>query len=475
MKTKNIICTLLFALLLFKSTEARAIENTDTILNKINIPLLVISTDDGLDPEGYKVDHPEGCVGSALTGNEYKTGRLVMMLMDSVIYDSGDYLAGASGVRLRQRGNSSALWNKKSYKVKLSKKYDLFQRDDSKYKNKDWVLLNNPLLDLNSHFGFSVCKLLGQEWTPEVQYVNVLLNGDYKGLYVLSESVEQGKGRYDVSDSGFIIEDDAYWWNEDVYFKGELLPYYVGYTFKYPDADDVSEEYIAKIRNYIIEVERRLESNDDIGEYIDIESFARGLLGYDILGSEDAVGSNRYICKYDFIEDDVTSTKLKLGPLWDFDNLFARKGKWSQQHSGNYRFYFKYLLNYEEFIDEYVRLWNSVKETLYNDLMELYNDFQLEYGEALDISREMDARRWGKTSYKRVADDVDIIDKWLQERIVWIDEQLKIETSIEMVENEEPASGIYTLDGRKVDTEGFSTATLSPGIYIANGRKIIVR
>ena len=113
--------------LLLNANNAFAQEFIDTDLKKINIPLLVISTDDGLDPQGYRINHPEGCVGIGLTGNDYKTGRMVMTLLDSVIYDSGEYLAGSSGIRIRLRGNTSAIaWEKKPYKLKLSKKFDFF-------------------------------------------------------------------------------------------------------------------------------------------------------------------------------------------------------------------------------------------------------------------------------------------------------------------------------------------------------------
>lgn len=463
-----------FFALLLNTDYAFAQEFIEADLKKINIPLLVISTDDGLEPQGYRIDHPEGCVGIGLTGNEYKTGRMVMTLMDSVIYDSGEYLASSSGIRVRLRGNTSAIaWEKKPYKLKLSKKFDFFQRGDKKYNSKDWVLLCCPKIELNTVFGFKVNEMLGLEWTPKIQYVNVILNGDYKGLYILCESIEQGEGRCNVSKNGFIVEDDAYWWNEEVYFKGGVLPYSMGYTFKHPDTDDIDTEYLLRITDYFLEVERRLESSEDVSEYIDFNSFAAWLLGHDILGTEDAAGSNRYIYKYDFIQDDITHSQLKMGPIWDFDDIFRREGKWSQQHSGNYRYYFRYLLGYPEFIDEFVRLWNSVKDTFYDDMMDYLYSFEQDYGETLDICRGLDSKRWGRVRYNLVADDVRIIDEWMSARLEWIDEQLMKETSVNAVKEEQSNSCIYTLDGRKVLSD--AKEMIPSGIYIKDGRKYIVR
>lgn len=467
---------ILVPLLFITSNYTFAQEFTETELKKINIPLLVISTDDGVDPQGYRIDHPEGCVGIGLTGNEYKTGRMVMTHLDSVIYDSGEYAAGASGIRIRLRGNTSSLWSKKPYKLKLSKKFDFFQRGDKKFRSKDWVLLSCPKVELNTVFGFKVNEMLGLEWTPAFEYVNIILNDDYKGLYILCESVEQSEGRCNVASNGFIVEDDAYWWNEDLYFKGDLLPYSMGYTFKYPDTEDIGTEYLLRITDYFLEVERRLKNSEDISEYIDLKSFASWLLGHDILGTEDAAGSNRYISKHDFIQDNVTNSKLKMGPLWDFDNIFTRDTLWSQQHGGNYRYYYKYLLGYPEFVDEFLKVWNGVKNTFYDDMMDYLHTFEQDYGEALDICRELDSKRWVRSSYNLVADDIKIIDEWMSDRLEWIDEQLRKETNIKVVEEEYKVPCIYTLDGRLVSFGTESTPVKLPkGIYIRNGKKFIVK
>ena len=463
-------------LLLITSNYTLAQEPSETFLKGIDIPLIVISTDDGIDPQGYSVSPPENCIGTALAGNDYKTGRMIMTHLDSVIYDSGEYAAGASGIRIRLRGNTSTLWDKKPYKLKLSKKFDLFRRNDKKYRSKDWVLLNCPLLDLNTFLGFKVNELLGVEWTPKAEFVNIVLNGDYKGLYILCESIEQGEGRFNVSTNGFIVEDDAYWWNEDVYFKGNLLPYSMGYTFKYPDTEDISPQYLSRINDYFLEIERRLKLSEDISEYIDLNSFASWLLGHDILGTEDAAGSNRYISKHDFIQDNVTNSKLKMGPLWDFDNIFTRDTLWSQQHGGNYRYYHEYLLDYPEFMDEFVKVWVSVKEFLYNDIMEYFIELEESKGEALDLCRELDSQRWKRHGYNLVADDVRKIDEWMSARLEWIDEQLRKETHVEVVEEEYKVPCIYTLDGRLVSFGTESTPVKLPrGIYIRNGKKITVK
>lgn len=117
-------------------------------------------------------------------------------------------------MKIRLRGNSSSTGVKKPYKIKLNKKTDLLFRGISKYKDNDWVLQRVSHRYLAKAFtGLKIGELVGLGWEPKWEYVNVVLNGKYKGDYLLLESVEREKGRVDIDKTGYLIEDDAYWWN----------------------------------------------------------------------------------------------------------------------------------------------------------------------------------------------------------------------------------------------------------------------
>ena len=78
--------------------------------------------------------------------------------------------------------------------------------------------------------------------------------------------------------------------------------------------------------------EKVLFSGGDVGEYIDLRSFARWLLVQDITYNDDVAGSNMYLYKDDYDESVPMSTKLKMGPLWDFDAMFrgtSYKDQWA--------------------------------------------------------------------------------------------------------------------------------------------------
>ena len=80
----------------------------------------------------------------------------------------------------------------------------------------------------------------------------LIINDDYKGVYILSETIKQSKGRINVNkETGYIIERDTYWWNESIYFEtwgGQ-------FTFKYPESDEVTEAQVDYIKNVILSAE----------------------------------------------------------------------------------------------------------------------------------------------------------------------------------------------------------------------------
>ena len=99
--------------------------------------------------------------------------------------------------RIRGRGNSTWLWyEKKPYRIKLDEKAEIL----GLAAEKDWVLLANyrdPTHLMNT-FVFEMGAGLGIPYPNHSRYVEVTINGDYKGLYQLTEQVEQGKNRVNI-------------------------------------------------------------------------------------------------------------------------------------------------------------------------------------------------------------------------------------------------------------------------------------
>ena len=368
-----------------------------------DIPLLSIETVDGETPTCVVVKAPEGCIGTSITDNDYVPGRMVMTLGGDTLYDSGEYVKGESGMRIKRRGNSTgaAENHQYPYKLKLSKKADLLMRDGKDFRHKEWVLLSiyvwNPNFtysqsNLLNATGLIVSKVVGKEWTQQWQFVNVLLNGMYQGVYTLVEPVSKGKQRVDVDSTGFVIEHDTFWWNEgDYYFKTRRQPYQYGYTYKYPDEEDVTDSIQGAIQSYMNDFEDALYDGD-VTEYIDMNSFAKWILAHDILCSNDMAGCNRFLYKRDLIPGDSLSTRLCMGPLWDFDSSFRGKiNEWSNLHTMA-DFYFPELFKQEDFVKAYVSQWMKIRPTLLDEIQRGMDEVNERYATSFDESMKMHVR-----------------------------------------------------------------------------------
>ena len=222
------------------------------------LTLVNITTDGGVEPTCEYVSHPEGCNGAGIKNATKVPGNLIIMKGEEILYSSGPYKKDESGMTVKIRGNTSAYPTKKPYKIKLEKKKDLLHRgDESRYKDKEWLLLKYD--DLKSMAGFFVNQYLGIQWTPAYEFVNVVINGNYRGLYMLTEAVKRNDScRLNVAKDGYVIEYDAYWWNEEVSFTGGWN-YSMQYTFKYPESDEVTKEQKDYIRSYIVKVEKKIK------------------------------------------------------------------------------------------------------------------------------------------------------------------------------------------------------------------------
>lgn len=472
MTNKIIICTLL-SLLSF--TNMNADDNIMETLNRQDIPLLNIVTKDGVMPTCTVVLPPEGCFGRSINA-EYVEGHLTMTLKGNTLYDSGDYVKGVSGMRIKIRGNTTgAALAQHPYKIKLSKKEDLLMRGDKKYNDKNWVLLSmstwntameqeeSNILNLVGHV---VSRTVGMDWTPEVKFVNVIMNGVYQGMYYMSESVEKSKGRVNVDATGYLVENDAYWWKEgESYFKTDNQPYYFGWTWKYPDADDVDEPMKQNIQQYINNFENALYHDGDISEYIDLESFAEWVLAHDILGSSDYAGSNMFFSKKDFNIENPTSTKLRMCVLWDFDSSFCCPEKeFSNQH--NTLFYFQKLFKRDDFKRIYINLYKSLKPSLYNDIMKGLENIWITYSGIFDNNIAIHKQYFKNEGKNTFQGQINQCRERLEKRLNLLDNkvaQMETETGIkDNVFHNTNKRQVFDIYGRIQN----NNCPLSKGIYL---------
>lgn len=217
----------------------------------------------------------------------------------------------------RAKGRGNATWDfypKKPFKIKFDEKQSLLGFPE----NKDWVLLAE-YCDKSIMRTAYMCELadfVGLPYPIRYRHVQLYLNGEYNGMYVLTDQVEKKKGRVNIEDDGFLFENDNYFWAEPLFFLTDKKQYW--YTFKYPDPEDgeivYGDESFNFITGFMNDFEQALYGENftdpEIGyrKYIDPEVFAKWCLVQELTAN---LEPNMY---YVLPSRD---SKLQIAPVWD--------------------------------------------------------------------------------------------------------------------------------------------------------------
>lgn len=431
------------------------------------LPIVFINTVNAEEPTCDYVEPPEGGVSLSIANATKVPGTLTIKQGDKILYESGTYIKGESGMTVKIRGNTSAYLPKKPYKIKLQKKADLLTRGDNhKYQDKDWLLLKSGDVDLNTTIGFKVNELVGIQWTPAYKYVELVMNGDYRGIYMLCESVKRNPDcRIDIGKDGFIAEYDAYWWNENIYLDSSIMSLFK-YTFKYPDEENMTEDMLGAIKSSINSMENSIMDRD-YDNYWDVNSLVSWVIAQDILGNSDGWGSNIYFTKYCLSNE----TKYKMGTLWDFDMVMNTTDRFSSSHT---KWIFEFLSSDENFMKLYREKWISIGGNICLSVINWLKEFKdSNIAIALDTARRKDAVRWDG-EYNQLSDDVDKAMEWFRNRLQWMNMTIgeadvsSIDLSV-VHKGERDDTAVYNLQGQKVSQRHRGI------IYIVNGKKYIQR
>lgn len=400
-----------------------------TVANS-GLPLITINTNNEEMPTYEIPTVPDWYWGKSIVNATKIPARMIMTKDGSTLFDSGEYEQKVSGITIKIRGNASAYEDKKPYKIKLQQKTDLLAHtrsstDTADHSDKNWILLKDGN-SLKTKIGLKVSSLMGFSWTPAYDYVDLVINGKYYGIYMLIESIERSDARIDVKKKGFIIERDVYWYTEDLYFDTpQEKDYYqpvIKYTFKHPDPDDAiayGDENYNYIKNYVNEA---FDSLDDgsYESYLDLNTFASWVLVHDILGTHDGAGSNMYMSKYD-----QGTSKLKMETPWDFDSIMRIKTDFAAIHNAPFFYYPKlFESDNKAFLNEYKDKWNSQKDTLFVSLQNDLASFEASEAEGVDISRKLDSIVYGY-EYRTVSDNVQKANSFFNKKKTFLDREIQ--------------------------------------------------
>lgn len=332
----------------------------------------------------------------------------------------GTYDDFEATTRIKGRGNSTWQYPKKPYRLKLDGKASVLGLK----KAKDWVLLANYLdgvLMLNS-VAMKTGALLELGYVNTMIPVDVTINGEYMGNYMLTEQVEVDESRLDIKNGGVLLELDSYF-DED--YKYKSAKYDLPVMVKYPELENQQE--LAPIRAEFNVLEERIADpafpENDYRDYFDVEAMVNYLMVFDLCGNFE-INHPKSVFMHK-----PQNGKYTMGPLWDFDWAFGYKLEggphftpvdsplFLDDYIGG-RFFGR-LMSDPENRALYKKKWNAFKTGKLPLLLQHID----QYADLTEASKEKDYEKW-KTGSGDFKGDVLKLKEWLQNRANAIDNNI---------------------------------------------------
>lgn len=321
---------------------------------------------------------------------------------------------------VKGRGNSTWGYSKKPYRLKLDKKSEICGLG----KAKNYILLANhidPTLMLNS-VAFKIGQLLEMPFTNHAIPVDVVLNGKYKGSYLLTEQIEIKESRVDIDENNSVMWELDSYFDEDPKFRSEAfnLPVMV----KDPDLTTEQFEYWKNDFNRFVMqfAQEPLEGNSYV-DMIDIELVAKYLITFNLVHNME-INHPKSI----FIHKEGKG-KYVMGPIWDFDWAYDYEGK--EVHFGSYETplfstemngvgtaFFQRFLQDSRVRSIYKEVWQDFKVNKLNELLQ-YID---EYAKTIKPSVTRNSELWENT--RSFDAKVGELKNWLENRVGYIDREV---------------------------------------------------
>lgn len=371
------------------------------ILPSAGLPTLYLDTQSG----SMDVIHAEK--GSAERG----TARL---------YDeTGTLTFRDSFSSLRGRGNST--WDvpeKKPYNLDLSEEADLLGMGVAK----NWILLADALdaSSLRNKIAYEFASDIGMEYAPRSRWTEVYLNGEYAGLYLLCQRIENEPGRLELGRDGVVLRMDR-----DTRIEPEADPYFVTDAGLYLQILDGRDSTALHQRFQQME-DALLSGSGSWQDCIDLDSWVKQYLMEEVFGSYDAGFQSQYF----YLRDTAPGSRIYAGPVWDYDSalgnptilaLQSPRGlfAWRPEAMPEYATpWYNSLYGREDFREEVIRQY---QELVVPELEQLLTRTLEDYTGEIGASFERNRLRWTVETEGLEAEAAHIRD-WLTQRRTFLDD-----------------------------------------------------
>ncbi len=323
----------------------------------------------------------------------------------------------------------------------------------------DWILYA-PYSDkalMRNFLTFDLGRKMGR-YTPRTVYCELVINGDYKGIYILMEKIKRDNDRVDIAkldaddlagDSltgGYIIKVDKYtgtggtdWLSDFPNIGGNNL--YIQYH--YPDASVMLPQQLDYIEHYMDSFEYALagpnfaDSLLGYSKYIDVNSFIDLYIINELSKNIDGYRLSTYMYK----DRDDNGGKLIMGPFWDYNLAFGNAdycdggitSGW-EVNTGcgdNNPFWFERLLDDTTYQNKLKCRWQYLRErSFHQDSLFTFIDSMALY---LNDAQQRNFQQWPTLGTyvwpnyyvgNTYQDELNFFKTWIGDRLVWIDNNL---------------------------------------------------
>ena len=294
-----------------------------------NLPIVLIETDQGQEiPDEPKIDATMKII--------YRDESARNFLTDASDASTLDY---DGAIKIEVRGSSSALLDKKQYAFtpydELGEKVNVSLLDMPK--ENDWIL-NGLAYDasyIRDFISYKLSNLTGN-YASRGRYCEVVLNGDFQGIYVLQEKLKADDSRININKiketqltlpkltGGYITKTDKIEGLENVasWSMDNYGGYQSNFLHEHPKLTTIQPEQHEYIKGEFETLQAKVNapSNSSITNgypsVIDIPSFVDFILLNELASNADGYEFSTFFHK-------DRNGKLRAGPIWDFNLTYG--------------------------------------------------------------------------------------------------------------------------------------------------------
>lgn len=333
----------------------------------------------------------------------------------------------------------------------------------------DWVLYG-PFTDrslMRDLLMYRLSNAMGL-YAPRSRYCELILNGEYRGVYVLLEKIKRDKGRVAVSElhsyetegdsltGGYILKIDKSDGEEvDGFNTATRLPDGSTsgsfYQYHYPRPDSMVQEQKNYIRHFIQTFETDMakpgfaDPVNGYPKYIDVDSFVDYFILEEISKNVDGYRLSAFFSK----DRDSKDGKLHAGPIWDFNITLGNANYYDGWDTDDWEidslteqcgndfpppFWWIKFAHERNFAGRIRTRWQELRASvLATDALHTYID---SIADTLDEAQARNFELWPRPgepgvgfwpvpaifyTFSTYQDEVDYLKSWISERLVWMD------------------------------------------------------